>query len=860
MFSTAVVSVVVASATPHLQATLVDGGPKLDGMLDDAVWLAAKPWSSFTQKFPDEGKPPSEPTTVRVIYDDEALYIGIDCVQRTVPLVRRLTRRGREVESDRIEVDIGTRRDGKSAFQFEISSAGVLVDGLRFNDTDYEGNWDENWDARAAITPTGWSAEIKIPFRVLRFDTLLDQSWDLEVRRYTSARQETDEWAFIPRNAGGEVSHYGKLDGLIGLHRRAQFELRPFVLGRMGYREPSSDLAGSGLGLSGSAGLDIKWHPSQALTFDAALNPDFGQVEPDQLVLNLTKFETYYPEKRPFFLEGSDVFATPMQLVYTRRIGRVPPLPALRDGEQLVDLPSPTGIYGAAKLTGRVGDRWMVGALEALTQPNIINVQQPAGAHSTRLLDPMSSYSALRIRRDIGTNADVALTATAVAHFEPTGQYPLVPPGTTSATIAPPTGATIVPTPLSGAPTLVPQQLCSNGLLVASRARCFNDAFVVAADWRWRSSDGSWVTGGQAALSVLNNGPPRLVPDGTIIRPGDPGTGIQAFLNKEGGKHWVGDLYLEFNDRKLDINDMGYDRRANNVRWRVDLEYRELQRFWSLLEAHARFEYFDRVNIDGLDLGSGYQLNISGRTTTFWNFFTELHYRAAYFDDREIGDGTALQRAGLLGWELELTSNRTKRLSFTSFSQTQLIFWGFNLDIEAGLLARILPQIDFELLPTIRYTLGEPRYVGTGPSAGQYLFGKLDARAVGVTLRATYTFTPRLSLDAYAQLFLASEHFSDISSFESDPTGRRPVIRLSDLHPYTMPLSFNPDIEDAALNVNLVLRWEFLLGSTLYLVYTHAQSPNLTLMPGEIGNLSFGAISRAPSADVLLIKLAYWIG
>jgi hypothetical protein len=406
----------------------------------------------------------------------------------------------------------------------------------------------------------------------------------------------------------------------------------------------------------------------------------------------------------------------------------------------------------------------------------------------------------------------------------------------------------------------LPRQLCANGLVVVPRTRCFNDAFVVAADWRWRSPGGTWVTGGQAALSILNNGPPRQVLDGTIIHPGDPGTGVQAYLNKEGGPHWVGDLYLEFNDRKLDVNDMGYDRRANNVRWRVDLEYRELKKFWKLLEAHARFEYFDRVNLDGLDLGSGYQLNISGRTTTFWDFFTELHYRGAYFDDREVGDGTALQRAGLLGWELELTSNRTKRVSFTSFSQAQLILWGFNLDIEAGLLARILPQLDFEILPTIRDTFGEPRYIGTGPTAGQYLFGKLDARGVGVTLRATYTFTPRLSLDAYAQLFLASEHYSDIASFASNPLGRRPVIRLSDLHPYTAPLSFNPDVEDAAINVNLVLRWEFMLGSTIYVVYTHSQSPNLTLTPGEVGNLSFGALGRAPSADIFLIKLAYWIG
>jgi hypothetical protein len=835
-------AVVAVASSPHLSATYVGHAPKLDGRLDDEAWTHARPTSAFTQKFPDQGSAPSERTTLRVVYDDEALYFGIDCEQQTVPLVRRLTRRGRQVEADHVEIDLGTRRDGKSAFQFQVNSAGVLVDGLRFNDTDYEPEWDENWDARTAATPTGWSVEIKISFRILRFDTLPDQSWDFQARRYTSVRQETDEWAFIPRDAGGEVSHYGKLDGLVALHRRAQFELRPFVLGKLSYREPSSDLAGSGVALSGSAGIDIKWHPSQALTFDATVNPDFAQVEPDQLVLNLTKFETYYPEKRPFFLEGTDVFATPMQLVYTRRIGRVPALPTVRDGEQLVELPSPTGIYGAAKLTGRLGDHWMIGALEALGQPNTISVQQ-AGVRSTRPLDPMTSYSALRLRRDLGANSDVAVTATAMAHAESADSYPLVAPGASSSGVS-----------------LVPSQLCPNGVVVAPRSRCFNDAFVVATDWRWRLPGGAWVTSGQAALSILNNGPPRLVPDGTILHPGEPGTGIQGSVAKEGGEHWVGDVYLEFNDRKLDVNDMGYDRRANNWRWRADLEYRDLKKRWKLLETHARFEYFDRVNLDGLDLGSGYQLNVSGKTETFWEFFTELHYRGAYFDDREIGDGTALQRAGLLGWELELTSNRTKPISFNSFMQTQLLFSGFNYYLEGGFLARVLPQLDIELSPTIRYTFGEPRYIGAASAPGQYLFGKQDARAVGVTLRSTYTFTPRLSLDAYAQLFLASEHYSNISSFESTPNGKRAVIKLSDLHPYAMVPPVNPDVEEGALNVNVVLRWEFLLGSTLFVVYSHSQSPNLTLMAGEAGNLSFGALARAPSADIVLIKLSYWVG
>src|SRR5262249_40805554 len=217
---------------------------------------------------------------------------------------------------------------------------------ILFNDTDSSSDWDENWDARTARTEHGWSAEFRIPLRILRFARLPVQDWGFQARRYISARQETDEWSFIPRTQAGEVSRYGRLDNLVGLTPRSPLELRPFVLGRVRVRDAVSDMIASGTDATGSAGLDIKWHASQSLTLDASFNPDFAQVEADQLILNLTTFETYYPEKRPFFLEGIDTFATPMQVLYTRRIGRASPVPALRTDriQTLVHLPAPATI------------------------------------------------------------------------------------------------------------------------------------------------------------------------------------------------------------------------------------------------------------------------------------------------------------------------------------------------------------------------------------------------------------------------------------------------------------------------------------------------------------------------------------
>jgi hypothetical protein len=169
----------------------------------------------------------------------------------------------------------------------------------------------------------------------------------------------------------------------------------------------------------------------------------------------------------------------------------------------------------------------------------------------------------------------------------------------------------------------------------------------------------------------------------------------------------------------------------------------------------------------------------------------------------------------------------------------------------------VLPALDLAILPTGSYTSGEPRFAGqNGP---QYVFGKLTARSIGTTVRATYTFTPRLTLQAYGQFLLASGHYTQLLANEPDPAAPRPVVRLVDMHPYAGPLD-NPDFVDGVLNVNVVFRWEYRLGSIAYLVYTRSQSPDVELRPGEPATLRFSNVSRGPAVDVLLLKLSYWWG
>lgn len=815
---------------PHALATRTPLAPVVDGRVDDAVWADAFPQESFVQKFPNEGDKPAERTSFRVLYDDSSVYVAIDCVQEKDPIIARLTRRDRPIEADRVTVVFDSRGDGRSAYEFSVNAAGVLSDAIRFNDTDIDPDWDETWDASVATTPRGWSAELRIPLRILRFSDAAAQVWGMQVRRYVSRRQETDEWAFIPRAGAGEVSRYGRLEGVAAKPKSTDVELRPFVLGRFDHRDAGVGAFSSGSRLGGSAGLDAKWHAKRDLTLDLAILPDFAQVEADQLVLNLTNEEILLPEKRPFFFEGRDVFATPMPLLYTRRIGRIAPeAPELRENESLVEPTTAARLLGATKLSGRLSDRLGVGALSAITAANEAVIRPKGGEKTERTIEPMALYQALRLKYELSGNAHVGAFGGAVVRGERAGDHPID----------------------------AGSSLCPNGVQVRAGSRCTHDAYVGALDGRWRSENGDWAASTQVAGTALHDGPPRTLRDGTTIRSGDLGLGTKTRLAKEGGVPWVGEVIYEGASRHLDFNDLGYMKRQNIHSVSTTLEYRTLAPWLNTLETHSRFEVYGRTNLDGLVLAHGYQVNTQWKLTSFWEFFIEAHYRGRHFDDREVGDGTALERRELLGLEVEVRSDPRRMISGEVHTQSQRIFDGVFLNAGATGTFRFLPQLELSLQPEIVYTTGEPRFAGR--SADALLFGQLEATELSGTARVTYTFTPRISLQTYAQVFLASGHYSNFGAFPLARSGGGTVVHRDSLVASTGP-GTNPDFSNAAMNANVVLRWEYLLGSTIYLVYTRSQSPTIDLLPGQRGSIDATGLGKAPATDTVLLKLTHFFG
>jgi len=398
--------------------------------------------------------------------------------------------------------------------------------------------------------------------------------------------------------------------------------------------------------------------------------------------------------------------------------------------------------------------------------------------------------------------------------------------------------------------------LCPKEQLFAHGARCFHDAYVAGVDGRWRSPGGEYVISGQAIASLVHDGPPRTLPDGTVLSSGDVGPAVQARVAKEGGKHWTFNAEYAGHGRKVDYNDVGYMQRQNLHAFTASVGYRTLDPWWVTLETQTTLDVVERDTLDWLTQERMLLLGNYTRWANFWESFAGIHAKPSRYDDREVGDGTALERAPLFGGELWVATDGRRLVNGEAWVMVQGIETGINVEADGRLSLRILPQLDLDLIPTFLYTRGEPRYVTT-IGAG-HVFGRLRAQSLGLTMRATYTFSPRLSLQAYAQAFLEAQSFDGFTLSKARGAGR--VARLAELSPLSSPLDDDPDWEGGSINANIVLRWEYRLGSTLFLVYTHAQGDGRVPLARRGAGFDFGWLGPRASEETLLAKLSYWWG
>lgn len=784
----------------HVRAARITTPVVVDGFLNDAQWLLAEPATGFTQRDPDEGQPATEPSEIRVLYDDENIYFG--CMfydSEPDKIVARLTRRDNEIETDGASVRIDSFHDQQNCYEFTFNPAGVKVDILQYDDANKEDvSWDVVWDIHAHILSNGWSAEIRIPLSVLRYrsetTSAEGQEWGINFLRHVSRKNEDSRWAFTPKSQSGFVSRFGHLTGLVNLPTSRRAELLPFTLAKQDW-QPRKFNRRAINEFSGNAGLDFKYSLSNNFLIDATINPDFGQVEADPAVLNLSTLETFYPEKRPFFIEGTQIIrfttfgdAFGPGMFYSRRIGR--PLNA-RDvrvpvGAEIVDLPQATTILGAAKISGKTDGGTSIGVLQAFTKEMRATVADSTGRTSEQVVEPFAHYNVIRLRKDVLDNSVVGVIMTTTAKERRL-------PGVTA-----------------------------------------------GVDWNLKFEQNTFQLDGFFGYSYSNH----------LLERGTRGTGLAGKLNFEriAAEHWLWSASVDFTSKGYNINDVGFFNRPNDFGFFGKAKYKEDRPGDVVRSYHIDAFFHERENFDNVNLFR--QVNISANLTftNYWNLAISSEADAGKYDDRETRSNGLYRKPAVYQANLGVSTDGRKdvfgSLSFhTGWDSKRKFAWGPTFGIEF----KPVSWMEYELNAGYNHTRNQEAWVENvlSGNGAQSIFADRTTKQVNLTLRSTITFTRDLTLQFYGQVFLAKGHYENFKRLIGE-ANFTPVNYTS-----------NPDFNGKFLNTNLVLRWEYLPGSTLFLVWSQAREGGSGAYFTSFGE-DVRSTFRTPPSNVLLLKVSYW--
>ena len=855
---------------PSLAVGRVTAPIVIDGRLDEADWLRAEAATTFVQRDPDEGKPASERTEVRILLDEDAIYVGARMFDSNpAAIARHLTRRddGDSDVADAFHVAFDGMRDRLTGAHFGVTAAGTQVDESMFNDSSSDTSWDAVWSSAVAVDDEGWSAEMRIPLSQLRFTPGQNQTWGLHLVRNIKRRAEEGWWAFFGKKESGLMSHAGDLTGL-DLKGRRHLTVLPYAtlrgesLGDADPADPFTDAAEAAVG----AGLDLKWGVTNSLTLDATINPDFGQVEVDPAVVNLTAFETFFEERRPFFVEGSNIIqnfgqngttntfgfnrANP-SLFYSRRIGRQPQGQASGD---YVDAPDSTTILSAAKLTGKTSRGWSVSFIDAVTAREHADVALGPIRRRDEV-EPLTNYLATRVRRDVGQRAGFGMIATAVNRD-------------------------------LGDPELS-TQLAGDAYVVGVDGHLFMNK---ARDWVVTSGlSGSHVSGTPAAMQRLQRSSARYYqrPDAPHLSI-DPaattldGWNLQVDVNKESGKFRPNASVWAVSPG-YEVNDLGFqtsaDRRGTHavLMWR-NPDVDKFTRYRQFIV--AKWYTWNGANDQ---LGDGIYASAYLQLRNYWSVEGGVHVGRDVYSDRLTRGGPLMRSPGFRNFFAEIESDERKAVSVGLDGNYQFdTAGGWEASGELDVTFKPSTTLSISVGPELTRQLDTAQYVRTvtDPAAAatfgaRYVFGELTQTELSLPTRVNLILSPRMSFQVYAQPLLSAGRYDsikeaakprtydflrygiDAGSITYDPDSDRYTIDPTnggDGRPFLLD---NPDFNIKSLRVNAVFRWEFRPGSTAYIVWTQQREDE----EGP-GRLAFGpdltSMFGAPSDNVLMLKVSYW--
>ena len=803
--------------------------PQIDGRDDDAMWTTIPAVTAFRQYDPTENGEPTLRTEARIAYDSRNLYVLVrNYDPKPDSILSVLHRRDGQALSDDIVLGVDSYHDKRTGYLFRLTAAGSMADGYAFNDGQEDWGWNAVWEGAARVDSLGWVAEYRIPLSQLRYVPTGDNTFGIAIMRRVARSGERVVWPLIRRSKTGFVSQWDAVPGFTGLSAPRRVELMPYSVARYGYK-PLGDGTPRNAAQT-QFGADLKLGLTSNVTLDAAINPDFGQVEADPGVLNLSAFEQFFAERRPFFLEGSGIFRYDMDcddgectgLFYTRRIGRAPQLRG-RYGDAASAQQST--ILGAAKVTGRLGNGLSIGLLDAVTN-------RITGTEA-RTIEPMTNYGVVRLQQDLrGGNSGVGLMLT----------------NTTRRTD-------------EWTRDVLRDNALTGGL--DARHRFSQNRFQFSAQLA-----GSRVTGTPAAIALTQRSNVHVYqrPDAEHLSFDSTRTSLQGLmtqvsLEKQGGGMTRFNTSAFYVAPGFEINDIGFRTRSDEAGLSSWLGIRPTKPFGIFRQGGINFNAYATTNTKGLSIDNGGNVNGNGQFNNFWNAYSGIGVSnvVTAYSDRDARGGPALYRPRSVRMWSGVSGDSRKPFSpsINAFGGRRLDGLGSNWDLGLGGRFRLGGQVSGSVNVNYGRNINDQQWLGNFTENGTtaYTFARLYQATTSMTFRMNYTITPQLSFESYLQPFISDGAYTDWRAL-ADGRSKNQSARFRPFTARGAPAGFR----FGQLRTNNVVRWEYRPGSVLFLVWSQGRD-TFTSAPSEYG-VQTGLddlLSQRPQ-NVFLVKASYWFG
>jgi len=837
---------------------------EIDGKLNEPAWAKANWQSDFIQYEPHEGKAPNQKTDFAILLDENYIYVGFKAWDaQPDSIVQRLSQRD-DADGDFVAIELDSYFDKRTAFAFMVNAAGIKSDFIISNDGDNQDNsWDPIWMVKTSRDKLGWYAEMRIPLTQLRFEGNNEQSWGLQVGRVLYRKQETSLWQPTIKKKSGWVSQFGELKGLKNLKARKIADITPYVVARTDRfeKEAGNPYKQSGKKSQLTGGIDGKIGVTNNLTLDFTINPDFGQVEADPSQVNLTSFETFYQEKRPFFIEGKNILNFPLMfgdgdlasenLFYSRRIGRRPHYTPDLNSDEYMDAPDFTKILGAAKITGKTKDGLSVGILESLTSEEFAHISN--GTQHSVMIEPFTNYSIGRIQQDFDK------------------------------------GNTMI----GGMLTSVNRILTEDQLNYLHKS-----AYTGGIDFvhKWHNKD--WEFDISSYFSRVNGSTEAIAntqkswihsfqrPDATHLRFDSTrtsltGQGGKVVFLKNGGK-------LKFlaatawKSPELELNDVGYMRQADDIFEVFWVGYRFFEPFFIFRNLNLNFNQWTEWNFAGESTGPGGNFNANMQFKNYWYFNLGFNINGQALSTTELRGGPGLIIPGSKNIWFGISSNDQKKLT-GNFNMTVLGGDISNtkrmINVGIGVGYRPSKNLKITLSPSFTNSEDELQYVTQQAygSTTDYVFARIHQKTLSASLRINYNITPDLSIQYWGQPFLSSGKYTEFKKITNGRAGyytdRFRVFPSSEINYNSLSDQYQindqsgnslytfdqPDFNVKAFLSNLVVRWEYNPGSTLYLVWSQNRNQSVQNGNFDLASDMRDLFNNRPY-NVFLLKASFRLG